>query len=216
VGHVVDDAHREVVARALPPDELVVDRLDLGRGEVLGGEAVAPADHDRVDRERALAGLARLADAGDDVEVEGLADGAGLLRPVEHGDRADGAGERGREVLQRERPVRGGPSRGRPSRRGRRGARPSRARPPRPSPSSRSRARPGGGRRSRTACRRGPCARRSGPSSSRRCRGRRGRSRCTPRGPGRRRRGSGRCRAGPACPGSSPAPGARRRGRRAA
>ena len=104
VGHVVHDADREVVARALAADELVEDRLHLRGGEVLRGEAVAPAHHHRVDGEGAEAGLAGLADRGHHVEVERLADGAGLLGAVEDGDRADGAGEGGREVLHRERP----------------------------------------------------------------------------------------------------------------
>ena len=88
VGHVVDDADGEVVARASRCASSSKTALTMRRGELLRGQAVAAADHARVDREGEQAGLARLAQGGDDVEVERLADRARLLGAVEHGDRA--------------------------------------------------------------------------------------------------------------------------------
>ena len=47
----------------------------------------------------------RLVDGGADVEVERLADGARLLGPVEHGDRAHARGQGGDQLLSGEGPV---------------------------------------------------------------------------------------------------------------
>ena len=80
--------------------ELVVDALHHGGGEFLGGEAVAAADH--------LLAIAHLGEGGDDVAVERLAGGAGLLGAVEDGDRLDGGGDGGDERFDGERPDTGG------------------------------------------------------------------------------------------------------------
>ena len=182
--------------------------------EFLRREAVAAADHERVDRERRQAGLARLAERADHVEVERLADRARLLGAVEHRDRAHRGGQRRDEVLDRERPeqphlqhadllavgdeVLDGLVRDL----GARAHHHDHAL----------------GLRVADVVEqlvvRGRCARRSGPSPSRRYRGRRGRSRCRPRAPGRRRRGSAPCRAAPAGRASARAGGARPPARR--
>ena len=80
--------------------------LDHGGGEFLGGEAVASADD--VGHGRACPRSA-FVQRGDDVEVERFADGAGFLGAVEDGDRLDGLGQGGDEVLDRRRAGRGGP-----------------------------------------------------------------------------------------------------------
>ncbi len=89
VGDVVDDPDREVVA-GFGRAELVEDRAHHRGREFLAREAVAAADDDGDV-------AARLAQRRDDVEVERIADGARLLRAVEHGERAHARGERPRE-----------------------------------------------------------------------------------------------------------------------
>ena len=96
VGDVVVDADGEVVlGRRL--QQFVEDALHHGRGEFLGGQAVAAADH--------LLADAHFGQRGDDVAVERLAGGARLLGAVEDGDGFHGGGQRGDEGLDGERPV---------------------------------------------------------------------------------------------------------------
>ena len=83
--------------------ELVEDAHRHGRRELLGGEAIPSADDQRVELAEAL--LARLAQCGDDVQVERLAHCAGLLRAIQHGDPARARGQRADESVYRERPV---------------------------------------------------------------------------------------------------------------
>ena len=64
--------------------ELVEDGLDHGRGEFLGGQAVAPAD-DPGHREGPARGYG-LGQRGHHVLIERLADRARLLGAVEHRD----------------------------------------------------------------------------------------------------------------------------------
>ena len=93
VGDVVVDADGEAVGRRAV--EVIVDGLDHGRREFLGREAVAAADH-----------LEPAPGEGHgDVEEERLADGAGLLGPVEDRDLLDGLGQGGVERLGVEGPV---------------------------------------------------------------------------------------------------------------
>ena len=87
VGHVVDDPHGEVVLRGSAA-ELVEDGLDHRRIELLGREAVAASDDPRPRDELRASGVLRLAQGSDDVQVQGLADGARLLRAIEDGDGA--------------------------------------------------------------------------------------------------------------------------------
>ena len=102
--HVVHDADREVVLR-LRLRELVEDGLHHARRELLGREAVAAAEDERLDREGRRAAAPRLDERGHDVEVERIADRARLLRPVEDGERLNGLRERGDERRNVERPV---------------------------------------------------------------------------------------------------------------
>jgi len=82
VGHVVRDADREVVARALGA-QLGEDGRDHRRVELLRGETVAAAYDDRVG-----ARSAGLAQGGHNVHIKRLAGGAGLLGAVEDGEGA--------------------------------------------------------------------------------------------------------------------------------
>ena len=97
VGNVVVDADGEVVLRLLLR-EVVVDRDELARGGVLGGQAVAAAD----DRDVVPACLI---EGGHDVEVYRLADRTGLLAAVENSDLLDARRDGSGEVLDRERAV---------------------------------------------------------------------------------------------------------------
>ena len=93
VGDVVDDAQGEL-ALGLVLLELLEDG-ERGRGRlVLGAEAVASTDDGDL-------GHALLEEGGDDVLVEGLADGAGLLGAIEDGDLLHALGQGGDEVLDR-------------------------------------------------------------------------------------------------------------------
>jgi len=98
VGHIVVDADGEAVLQVLLL-QLVEDALDHGRGEILGGEAVSPADDAwlRCDG-RGPAGE-RLAEGGDNILVERLTQPGGLLAAVEHGDGLHRLGQRGEEGL---------------------------------------------------------------------------------------------------------------------
>ena len=98
VRHVVLDAHGEVLPRGVL-GRLVENRLDHRRREFLRREPVTAADHPR-----RSAGPA-LGQRGHHVQVERLAQGARLLRPVEHGQRLDGFRHGVGEGLGVERPV---------------------------------------------------------------------------------------------------------------
>ena len=69
----------------MAPAQVVVHSLDHGGVELLGAQAVAAADDLNI-------GLAVLIERGAHVLVEGLAQGAGLLGAVEHGDLLAGGG----------------------------------------------------------------------------------------------------------------------------
>ena len=102
VGDVVVDADREVALR-LRGEQLVEDRLDHRRRELLGGQAVAAADDARGRRERRVVAVHRLGERRDHRLVQRLADGARLLGPVQDGDRADRLRQRGHDLLAGER-----------------------------------------------------------------------------------------------------------------
>ena len=89
-GHVIVDADGEVVL-GLVLLQVVVHSDDLAGGGVLGGQAVTAANHADV----AAAGLIQ---SCDNVQVHGLAHGAGLLVAVQHGDALAGGGDGGSEV----------------------------------------------------------------------------------------------------------------------
>ena len=72
--------------------QVVIDGLDHGGVELLGAEAVAAADDEDVV-------LARLAQRGADVQIQRLAQRAGLLGAVQHGDLLAGGRDGGQEVL---------------------------------------------------------------------------------------------------------------------
>ena len=91
VGHVVGDAHGEVVLR-LVLGQVVVHSLDHGGVELLGAQAVAAADHLDV-------GAARLKQRGAHVQIQGLAQGAGLLGAVQNGDLLAARRNSAQEVL---------------------------------------------------------------------------------------------------------------------
>ena len=91
--HVVVDADREVVL-GLVLGQVVINSLDHGRGEFLGGQAVASADHrgHAVGKGKVSAGLG-VKEGLDNVLVERFALGAGFLRAVQHGDLFDRGGK---------------------------------------------------------------------------------------------------------------------------
>ncbi len=95
VGDVVHDADGELAGGSVLL-ELLVDREGGRRGGVLGTEAVTAADHGDT-------GLASLVEGGDDILIQGLTDGAGLLGAVHDGDLGAGLGQHVDEVLDRER-----------------------------------------------------------------------------------------------------------------
>jgi hypothetical protein len=84
--------------------ELVEHRLDHGRGEFLGRQAVAPAYHPRHGRHGQFARGRALRQRRDHVLVQRLARGARLLRAIQYGDGTHGRGEDGQEVTQGKRP----------------------------------------------------------------------------------------------------------------
>ena len=199
VRDVVDDPDGEVPLR-LGPGELVEDRDGHGRRELLGGEAVPPADDPGEPPATVALRRPGLDQGGDDVLVERLAEGARLLGPVQDRDAPDRRRQGGEE----------GP--------GVEGAvepdldqadllAPRDQRLDRLLHGPRARAHHDdhalgvrGARRSRrggTAARRG---RRSGPWSAGGSPAARDRTGSTPRGPGRRRPGSAPSRAGPGGP----------------
>ena len=102
--HVVDDADGEVTL-GVRLGELVEDRLHHRRRELLRRQAVAAGDDPRRDRERRDALGLRFGQRRDDVEIERIAWRARLLRPIEHGEAADGLRQRGEERAARERAI---------------------------------------------------------------------------------------------------------------
>ena len=94
LGHVVVDADGEVVLGGLLGD-VVEHGLDHGGVELLGAQAVAAADHGDVL-------LARFDQRGAHVLVQGLAQGAGFLGPVQNRDGLAGLGDGLEEVLDAE------------------------------------------------------------------------------------------------------------------
>ena len=90
VADVVHDADGEAVLR-LVLLQVLVHGLDHGRGELLGGEAVA-ATHD-LGVEGGVALLPALVQGGDDFQVHGLGGGTRLLAAVQHGQLLDGGGQ---------------------------------------------------------------------------------------------------------------------------
>ena len=94
VGHIVVDADGEVIL-GHRLGEVVEDRLDHGGSEFLGGEAVAAADE--AGHGGDFAGGEAFGQRGQDLLVERLAEGAGLLGAVEHGDGAHVAGSAARK-----------------------------------------------------------------------------------------------------------------------
>jgi len=99
-GDIVIDADGKMLARLLA-GQFVEDGLDHGRGELLGGQAVAAAYH----LERQGSQPAGFAERGDDIHVERFADRAGFLGPVEHGDGHDRHRQDVGKAQGRERPV---------------------------------------------------------------------------------------------------------------
>ena len=97
VGHVVDDAQREL-ALHLSLLQLIVHGKDGGGRRVLAAEAVAAAD----DLDVGLAGVGK---RGHDVEVQRLALGAGLFGAVENGQLLAACRDRGQELVRAERAV---------------------------------------------------------------------------------------------------------------
>ena len=96
VGHIVHNADGEVVLRRVEL-EVVKHSLNVGRRELLGAQAVTAADD--------LDLAAFLDEGGADVEVERLAQGAGLLGAVEHGDALAGRRDGVHEALGAERTI---------------------------------------------------------------------------------------------------------------
>ena len=88
VGHVIDDAHGEVV---LGPGlgEFFEHRLDHRRGEFLRRQPVAATDHPGQGRHRQGARVMRFQQGVDHVEIHRLAGGAGFLGAVQHGNGLD-------------------------------------------------------------------------------------------------------------------------------
>ncbi len=110
VRDVVDDADGELMLGRILL-QLIVDRKH-GRGRrVLAAEAVTAADDGRLH--------AGVGQSGDNIHVERFADGAGLLRAVEHGDLLGGSRDGRDELVSSRTDGTGEPSRGRPFRRGR-------------------------------------------------------------------------------------------------
>ena len=101
-GDVVVDPDGEVSPWAIGR-ELVEDRLEHRRRDLLGGQAVPAADDPRRPLERRRVGVHRLVDGGEHRQVERLADRARLLRAVEHRDGAHRRRQRGDQRLARER-----------------------------------------------------------------------------------------------------------------
>ena len=91
VGHVVVDAHREMVAGRLGR-EVVEHRLHHRRCELLGGQAVAAAHHLRQQAGMAQMRLPVLSDGRHHIELERFGGAARLLAAIENGDAAGAGG----------------------------------------------------------------------------------------------------------------------------
>ncbi len=102
--HVVEDANGEVTLGPIAA-QLVENGLGHGRCELLGRKPVAASDDPRPFAEGWFGVFHRLVYGDANVEIKRLAEGAGLLGPVEHGDRAHARRQGGDELLGRERPV---------------------------------------------------------------------------------------------------------------
>ena len=95
-GHIVVDADREVILR-LFGIEIVVNGLNHRRREFLAAEAVSAADNRNI--------LAGLSESGHDVLIQRFAEGAGLLRAVEHRNALACRGQRFDKLLARPRTI---------------------------------------------------------------------------------------------------------------
>ena len=96
VGHVVPDAHGEVVVPV--PGQVLEDGVHVRRGGVLGGQAVPAADDpDLVE--------VALVEHGRHIQVQRLAEGAGLLGAVQHRQALEGVGQLRQQVPSGEGPV---------------------------------------------------------------------------------------------------------------
>ena len=93
-GHVVHDAHSEVVLGLVLSQVLIHSKDALGRG-VLGAQAVAAA-HDH------LIGDAGASQSGNDIQVQGIAQGSGLLGAVQNSDLLGGGGNGGDQLVRLE------------------------------------------------------------------------------------------------------------------
>ena len=96
IGDIVDDAEREPIFRCSQL-QVLKDGQDVGGNDVLGTEAITAADDQRLPLLAVESAL--------HVEVQRLADRAGLFRAVEHRDLFDGLGNVAEEMFERERPV---------------------------------------------------------------------------------------------------------------
>ncbi len=97
VGHIIGDAHGEVVL-GLVEGQVVEDSLDHGGRELLGAQAVAPAHNLNV-------GASSLGERAHNIQVERLAQGTGLFGAVEDCDALDRLGDNLNKVFSGERPV---------------------------------------------------------------------------------------------------------------
>ena len=95
MGHIVVDAHGEVILRMFFV-QFVINGFHHGRIEFLAGETIAAADDFR---HAAIA----FVKGGNHVEVKGLAHAAGLFGPVQNGNLANGFRDGIHEVRHRER-----------------------------------------------------------------------------------------------------------------
>ena len=94
MGHVIFDAHREVVLRTFG-GEVVEHRLDHGRGKFLGRKAIPPAQHPGHGAEGGLARGHHLVQRRHAIEIQRFARGARFFRAIHHRDRLD-RGRQGR------------------------------------------------------------------------------------------------------------------------
>ncbi len=86
--HIILDAHSEVVPGS-GGLQVVKNRLDHRRGEILRGQPVAAAHHLRHGLDPPPARGDAFRQGGDDIQVQRLAQGAGFLGPVQHRDGLD-------------------------------------------------------------------------------------------------------------------------------
>ena len=95
VRHIIDDTDREAVDRILPA-EIRIDRCDLGRRCILGGQTVSSSDHRKV---------STAAQSSAHIEVERIAGTAHLLGPIKNGNRFHRLRKGCDKALHIERPV---------------------------------------------------------------------------------------------------------------